>query len=105
MRENGLCLRRKKIGFSIFRFFYCIAKKKNVFHAEDLIPFTLPLAMILFGHDDLSVVLKTWMLIIFGGSFFFGLIGLNAGHHHVHTVHEGDTLRQVFRFEKIFRSL
>lgn len=88
----------------IFRFVFSIAKKKNLFYAEDLIPFALPLAMYLFGLDNLPVVLKTWMLIIFAGSFFFGLIGLNAGHHNIHTVHEGDTLRQVLRFQ-IFVSI
>lgn len=71
--------------------------RKNLFHAEDLIPFSLPLAMYVFGHNDPIVILKTWMLIIFVGSFFFGLIGLNAGHHHIHNVHEGDKLRQESR--------
>lgn len=83
-----------KINF--FRILFSFAKKQNLFHVDDLIPFTLPLAMYLFGHNDLIVVLKTWMLIIFVGSFFFGLIGLNAGHHNEYNVHEGDTLRQVF---------
>lgn len=95
--ETSLELYKDKNRFNLSRLLFCIAEKKNLFHVEHLIPFTLPLAMYLFGRSDLVVVLKTWMLIIFVGSFLFGLIGLNAGHHNLHNVHEGDTLRQVFQ--------
>ncbi len=86
-------MERFYILFLFFRLVYCIAEKRNLFRLDDLIPFSLPLAMYIFGHSELIVVLKTWMLIVFVGSFFFGLIGLNAGHHSIHNVHEGDTLR------------
>lgn len=64
-----------------------------MFHRDDIIPFSLPLTMYLFGQQEMVIILKTWLVIIFTSSFFFGLIGLNAGHHDVHNVHEGDTLR------------
>ncbi|KAJ6646947.1 Cytochrome b5-related protein [Pseudolycoriella hygida] len=73
----------------------CIVNRKNLLRLEHLIPFTLPLAMYILGGQNFTMVLKTWMSIIFIGSFFFGFIGLNAGHHNNHNVHEGDTLRQV----------
>ncbi|XP_037042216.1 cytochrome b5-related protein [Bradysia coprophila] len=71
---------------------FCVVEKKNLYHTDDLIPFTLPFAMYLFGVGDLTAVFKTWISIVLFGSIFFGFIGLNAGHHNVYNVHDGDTL-------------
>lgn len=95
-RQLLLILRKLSANdFDFFRLIFCFVKTKNLFRVYDLIPFTLPFAMYLFGCNDLGIVFRTWMLIVFMGSFFFGLIGLNAGHHNIYNVHEGDTLRQV----------
>ncbi|XP_055372163.1 cytochrome b5-related protein-like [Condylostylus longicornis] len=75
----------KRIIFSL--------KKQNVFYYDDIIAFTLPLAMYLTTGGTLYIVLKTWILIILGASFIFSLIGLNAAHHHPDIHHDGDVMR------------
>lgn len=69
--------------------------EKNTLALDDLLPFTLPLAMFLFGKNDLSSVLTMWIFIVFFGSFFFSSIAINAGHHHPEISHEGDELPLV----------
>lgn len=61
-------------------------------------PALLPAAMFAFGKPDLLAVASTWSFIIFCGSFFFGAIGLNAGHHHPDIIHEGDDLNNSMDF-------
>lgn len=39
-------------------------------------------------------VLQYWIMILMAGSFCFGIIGLNAAHHHPDIVHEGDAIRK-----------
>lgn len=67
-------------------------RKVNRFHKDDVVAFTLPLTMYYFGNLDLWTTIKYWGLIIAISSFLFGLIGLNAAHHHHETAHDGDTL-------------
>jgi hypothetical protein len=66
--------------------------KEEKFRLDHLIPFSIPLAMFYFGNSDVLLVLKLWMIIMLTCSFFSGLIGLNAGHHHPNVPHEGDEL-------------
>lgn len=68
---------------------------RNQFHWDDAVPFMLPTVMFLCGGEnaDAMVVLRMWLCMVFAGSFYFGLVGLNAGHHNHHVVHDGDTLR------------
>lgn len=56
-------------------------------------PLIVPASMLLLGNSDVTVVLKMWLQIVMVSSFTFGLIGLNAGHHHPDVLHEGDKLR------------
>lgn len=49
--------------------------------------------MLLLGNANILIVLRVWLEIILLGSFLFGLIGLNAGHHHPDILHDGDKLR------------
>lgn len=58
-----------------------------------MIPFALPAAMIVLGTMDVVYTLRIWLQIVVISSFIFGLIGLNAGHHHPDAIHEGDKLR------------
>ncbi|XP_077295248.1 cytochrome b5-related protein-like [Arctopsyche grandis] len=60
------------------------------FEMEDLVPFSLPIAMILFGNCDLLETLKLWALIWHLESFLFHFIGVNAAHHHPDIFHDGD---------------
>lgn len=62
---------------------------------DDLLPFVLPSIMFIFGNSSIASVLSVWLKIILTSSFFFGLIGLNAGHHHNNVFHDGDELRSL----------
>lgn len=68
--------------------------RKNTFYLDDFFPFIVPVIMYIFGGDKtVGDVLKWWFIIIAIGGFAFSVIGLNAGHHHPETVHDGDKLR------------
>lgn len=75
------------------RIVFSISSKENLFERSDLVPLALPLVMIIFGNPNPFTVLKVWIQIILIKSFLFGLIGLNAGHHHPDILHEGDKIR------------
>lgn len=38
-------------------------------------------------------ILQLWLITLLSAGFSFGIIGLNAAHHHPEIVHEGDTMR------------
>ena len=73
----------------IFRIMGTI-KGQRTFYLSDLIPLLLPTAMYIFGNSNLTSVITTWIFSVITGSFFFGLISVNAGHHHPEITHEGD---------------
>lgn len=64
------------------RIIFSFVTKTNLFEKSDMIPLTVPLAMLLFGNTNPFAVFAVWIQIILVSSFAFGLIGLNAGHHH-----------------------
>lgn len=66
---------------------------KIQFAIDDILPFTIPVAMYLCGNETYGVVLKMWVVMLAAGGFFFGLVGFHAGHHHHHVTHDGDQLR------------
>lgn len=67
---------------------------KNTLHLEDLLPTVVPIVLYLFGGDNTFGSILKWYLPILGlSSFWFGLIGINAGHHHPENIHDGDTIR------------
>lgn len=76
----------------IKRAFQTVATAKIHFQTDDLIPFTVPVIMLVFTSSQLFVVLKLWIFILVSASFCFGVIGLNAAHHHDQTIHDGDHL-------------
>lgn len=59
----------------------------------DLLPFLIPACMYLFGGTTLLYTLLMWGWIVFFSSFHFGVVGLNAAHHHPNIFHDGDTPR------------
>lgn len=66
----------------------------NALAFDDLLPLIVPLAMIVVSGATFLQVLFYWIMIILSASFCFGVIGLNAAHHHPDISHEGDALRQ-----------
>lgn len=71
---------------------------KNIFHADDLITLILPTFMILVDSSCVWSVLKLWIFIVMVASFCFGLIGLNAAHHHPEIFHSGDKIPDEIDF-------
>ncbi|KAJ8923278.1 hypothetical protein NQ315_001835, partial [Exocentrus adspersus] len=58
-----------------------------------LLPFTVPLLMMLVTKESLVFCSGMFLWIIIIGSVHFGIVGLNAGHHHPDVFHDGDTAR------------
>lgn len=77
------------------RIYSALSSDKKNFYIEDFIPFLIPISMYFFGNQNFGIVVTMWLYIIIVASFLFGLIGLNAAHHHPEIVHDGDTLRFV----------
>lgn len=75
------------------RVIFSMASRTNQFEMSDCFPLIVPISMVLFGTMNVLVVLRIWLEIVMVSSFAFGLIGLNAGHHHPDVIHEGDKLR------------
>lgn len=65
---------------------------KNTFFLDDLVTLILPTFMYVVGATSLWEVIKMWLFIVLVASFLFGLIGLNAAHHHPKAVHDGDQI-------------
>ena len=59
----------------------------------DVIPWIWFLFLYLGSRQTVSTTLLFFLWIQLVGSFFFGLIGLNAGHHHPDVFHDGDAPR------------
>jgi hypothetical protein len=72
------------------RIFHGLYKGSKTIFVDDLIPFSLPAIMIAVNPNEIFAMLFLWVFIVTAGSFLFGLIGLNAAHHHPDIVHPGD---------------
>lgn len=46
--------------------------------------------MWLLGGGSLLSALKMFLIIVMAGSFFFGIVAINAGHHNPSILHDGD---------------
>lgn len=77
------------------RILLSVIRQTSLIYKEDFIPFLLPIAMYVLGGNNVTpgTVLQMWIFMLFVGSFYFGLVGLNAGHHNHHVVNDGDILR------------
>lgn len=80
---------------AIKRMVFSLAERRNLFHLTDAIPLAVPVFMYAVAADGVSVVmvLKMWAFMLSMTSLYFGFVGLNAGHHNHHVVHDGDELR------------
>ncbi|XP_037039204.1 cytochrome b5-related protein-like [Bradysia coprophila] len=70
----------------------------KIFRKEDLIPFSLPVAMYWFGVSDFVQVFKTWNIILSLSGILFGIIGITVGHHAPQVMHEGDDIDKSMDF-------
>lgn len=62
--------------------------------ADELIPLAVPIIMWLFGGDySIMMTLKMFLIIVLAGGFVYGIVAINAGHHHPEIVHDGDAIR------------
>ncbi|CAB0018217.1 unnamed protein product [Nesidiocoris tenuis] len=65
--------------------------------AIEAVSLVVPLVLWMGQPAGISGILPTlywWVAVIFITSFFFGLIGVNAGHHHPELFHDGDRIIQ-----------
>lgn len=60
---------------------------------DDLVPFSLPLAMYLLSGQGFLATCWMWTFIIMVSSLHFCFVGLSAAHHHPDIFHDGDTPR------------
>lgn len=77
------------------RFVGLCTRKESLANIADFIPFAVPVTMYIFAGSDVGLfaILKLWLSIICTSSFIVALIGLNAGHHHPESFHDGDAIR------------
>lgn len=73
-----------------------VCLKITKFRKTDVLPFLVPLFMYIVGDKSLLYTIFIWFWIISCASFHFGLVGLNAAHHHPNIFHDGDTPRFCF---------
>ncbi|KAF5293584.1 hypothetical protein FQA39_LY03069 [Lamprigera yunnana] len=67
--------------------------EKAIFKLDRRHTFFLAICHVCTIRASLIDVLKMWLFIISLGSFVFGMIGVNAAHHHPEIFHEGDAPR------------
>ncbi|XP_020287163.1 cytochrome b5-related protein isoform X2 [Pseudomyrmex gracilis] len=72
--------------------YYAVFMEFGIIEFRDFVPLLLPLSMSLIA-PNVFVGIKLWLLMMVLSSFFFGLIGFNAAHHHPDIFHDGDIYR------------
>jgi fatty acid desaturase len=77
-----------------------IYSERKEFHWDDLIGFSVPIAMFFFGGHPYTIVtalkaLFIWVVIIFFNGIFYNLNALSTGHHGTKIVHEGDEFKSL----------
>lgn len=60
---------------------------------KQFLPFTVPVAMYIITGQSIVNCLIMFAWIITMGSIMFGIIGVNAAHHHPDIFHDGDAIR------------
>lgn len=82
------------VFFSSFSRLYFSATRGYKMYPDEFLPFIVPAIMYAFGGEhSLIAALKLFLVITLSGGFIFGIIGLNAGHHHPEVLHDGDAVR------------
>lgn len=64
-------------------------------HLTEFIPYFIPILMYLTTNRTLLETILMWLWIVTAGSFHFGVVGVNAAHHHPEIFHDGDTPRYL----------
>lgn len=63
-------------------------------YIDEFLPFIFPIIMYLFGGEQSFVsALKMFVIIVLGAGMAYGIIAVNAGHHHPNILHDGDPIR------------
>lgn len=75
-----------------FRYYLIVGSEKQPLEFRDIVPFTVPFILTI-SAPSFYVAIKIWLLILAIGSLAFGLIGINAAHHHPDIFHDGDIYR------------
>lgn len=84
------------------RLVFTVLDGRNLFQAADAVPLAVPAFMyaVSDGADGTpAMVAGMWALLLVAASFYFGLVGLNAGHHNEQCAHDGDVLRTDQRLD------
>lgn len=68
------------------------------FKFERLIFLITPTIMFITSELNFLRILSLWIIMLCTNSFLIGLIGINAGHHHPESYHEGDELPKGMDF-------
>nr|XP_022905146.1 cytochrome b5-related protein-like [Onthophagus taurus] len=63
---------------------------KKLFNTESYLPFILWTFLSIITNQSIFVSIKMFVWVYLVSSFFVGVIGLNAGHHHPDVFHDGD---------------
>lgn len=74
--------------------------KEKVFHWDELLMLTLPIAMIVFGKQTvtfayLGEVYTKWGYLSITGEFLFGSVFFNRGHHGTDQTHQNDDIKSL----------
>lgn len=79
----------------VMRVVFSVLDRRSQFHWTDAVPFAVPAFMWLVADVECTTgeVLRMWLVMLIVASFYFGFVGLNAGHHNHQVVHDGDVLR------------
>lgn len=72
-----------------------VCSDRNILYKDDLVPLLLPLCVMFCGNFDIINVLLMWLFIITVCSCYFGIVGVNTGHHHPILTHEGDEIKSL----------
>jgi fatty acid desaturase len=83
-----------QITLFLFRFVSFFVHKQKFFW-DDLLAFTLPIAMYIFGNVNVAIVIKVWLSVVAGASVIFAITALNVGHHGTTIFHDGDQLKSL----------
>lgn len=78
------------------RVVFSVLDGRSRFHwPTDTVAFVVPVFMwsVADAECTVGVVIGMWLMMLMVASFYFGFVGLNAGHHNHQVVHDGDVLR------------
>lgn len=81
------------ITISLYRHLLTMIGVIKEVNKTEVLPFLVPTLMYILGGRTFIETIIIWLVITLTGSFYFGFIGLSAGHHHPENFHDGDTPR------------